>query len=112
MSAPGQGGGGARKPPLAPTFSALIRRPGETGVASDRFVIAPAAREHLVDQHVRRLDTDPKDSGNQANHRGRAVVCGGSCHELAQAFALDDTDLLAHDAKPREMAAQLRARVL
>ena len=40
-----------------------------------------------------------------------AFLCRWSRRKLAQAFALDRADLFAHDAKPREMAAQLRPRV-
>ena len=56
------------------------------------------AREDLVDQHVRRLNTDPEHSRNEANHRVRAVLRSGSRRELAQTFLLDCADLLAHHA--------------
>src|SRR6516165_3509983 len=36
----------------------------------------------------------------------------GAAANFAQPFVLDRADLLAHDAQPRQMAAQLRARVL
>jgi hypothetical protein len=41
-----------------------------------------------------------------------AFHSSGGRRELAQPFVLDRADLLAHDAQPRQMAAQLRARVL
>ena len=55
----------ARK--LAPgVFRSFVRRAGETGVAGDRFVIAPAARERTSShKHVRRLDTHPENPRNQ-----------------------------------------------
>jgi hypothetical protein len=93
---PDAGASGARKPALAPAFSALVRRAGETGVAGDRFVIAPAAREDLIDKHVRRLDTHPENPRNQANHNVRAFLYSRSRSELAQAFLLDRADLVAH----------------
>ena len=87
---------GARKAPLAPASSALIGGAGKAGVASDRLAVAPVAREDLVDQHVRRLNTDAEDARNETYHRVRAFLWG-RC-ELAQVALFDRTDLFAHDA--------------
>lgn len=89
----------ARKTPFASTAAALVGRAGEAGVAGDGLAIAPVAREDLVDQHVRRFDTNAKDAGNQANHPVRAFLLLSRSHrELAQAFLFDRADLVAHDA--------------
>ena len=68
-------------------------------LAGDGFTIAPLAREDLVDQHVRRFDTNAKDTGNQADHRVRAFLLRRRSHrELAQAFLFDRADLVAYEA--------------
>jgi hypothetical protein len=62
---------GARKTPFASTAAALVGRAGQAGVAGDGPAIAPVAREDLVDQHVRRFDTNAKDTAIR-----RTIVCG------------------------------------
>jgi hypothetical protein len=109
---PDAGVAGARKTFLAPASAALVRRAGKPGVASDGLAIAQVAREHLVDQHVRRLNTNTEDPRKKANHRVRALSPGRDRGELAQTFLLDRPDLFAHDAQPSEVPAQLRVRIL
>ena len=63
-----------------------------------RLRVIREQREHLVDQHVCCLNTDPEDSPNEANHRVRAVLCRRCRRELAQTFLLKRADLFAYDA--------------
>jgi hypothetical protein len=53
-------------------LAALVRRAGETSVASDRSLISQVARQYLVHEHVCRLNADAEDAGQQPNHRVRS----------------------------------------
>src|SRR4051794_33106885 len=76
QEAPGQldhapahpGVAGPGEPLLPPPRPALVRRSRQAGVARHRPPVPQAAREDLVHQHVRRLDPDPDDPGQQAEH--------------------------------------------
>ena len=60
-------------------------------------------------QHVRRLDADPDDPGQQAEHGvppGRGLPL-----QRLEAGLLDLPDLVAHEPQPRHVAAQLGERV-
>ena len=56
-------------------------------------------------QHVRRLDADPDDPRNQANHGVRPLL--GSMFQPFQARRLDRLDLLPQQGQPRQIAPQL-----
>src|SRR5262245_34691083 len=87
---------GACKTPLAPASAALVRRAGEAGITGDSLAIAQVARGDLVDEHVRRLDTNAEEARNETYHRVRAFLASGGRREFAQASLLDRADLLAH----------------
>ena len=65
---------GLGQPFLAPLGSALVGRAGEAGVARHGPSVAEVPRQHLLHQHVRRLDPDADDAGQQTHHRVRAPV--------------------------------------
>ena len=54
---------------LASSLAALVWSPGQAGVARDSPAIPDVSRKHLLDQHVRSLDTDPDHSGKHVDHR-------------------------------------------
>jgi hypothetical protein len=111
-AAPDAGVAGARKTSLAPASTALVRRAGKPGIAGDGFAIAQVAGEDLVDQHIRRLNTNTEDPCKEANHRVRTFPSSRGRRKLAQTFLLDRADLLAYDAQPSEVPAQLCERIL
>jgi len=52
-------------PPLRP---ALVRRACQAGVARHRFAVTHWPREHLIDQHISRFDTDADDPSQVPYH--------------------------------------------
>ncbi|WP_209436137.1 hypothetical protein, partial [Mesorhizobium metallidurans] len=64
------------------------------------------ARRDLVDQHVRRLDTDADDPCDEAHHRmGPSSAAGRG--EPTQAVAFDGADLRTQKVEPLKQAVQL-----
>ena len=53
---------------------ALVRCPGEAGVAGHRPPVPKVTRQDLVHEHVRGLDADADDTGQQADHRVGSFV--------------------------------------
>src|SRR5215211_769422 len=96
---------GLGQPFLTALGPALIWGAGQTGVACHSPAVAQVAREHLLHQHVCRLDADPDDSRQQADH---GVLSLPGC--LLQALCpccLNRLDLVLHKAQARHIALQL-----
>ena len=73
-----------------------LSRAVDAGVAGDRPSVSQAAREHFMDQHVCRLDSDADHARQHENHRIRSVVWSRS--QLVQTRLLDGSGLLSDEA--------------
>ena len=75
--------------------AALIGRARPSAVARHRPPVAQVSRQHLSDQGIRRLDADPRDTGQQMHHRVGARV--GRLLQALHALLLDPANLLANE---------------
>ena len=53
------------QPLFPPLRAALVGRAGQAGIARHRPAISQVAAQHLLDQHVGRLDSDADDAGQE-----------------------------------------------
>jgi len=103
---------GAREAFFTPPVAALIGRTSEAGIAGNGFAIRRMTRQDLIYQHVRRLDADAHDPCYEADDRVGSLLRGCRRLELAQPLSFDFLNLLAHNTKPRHVAAKLPTRIL
>src|SRR4029077_17042965 len=54
---------------LSSPLAALVRRAREADIARHGPSVSKFPGEHLLNQHVRRLDADANDAGQKAHHR-------------------------------------------
>src|SRR6266550_3498074 len=80
---------------LAALLPALVGRASEARITRYGASIAQVSRQHLVHQHVGRLDANAHHTRQQAHHGMRSLA--GFMLEVIQACALDLPDLIAHE---------------
>src|SRR6266436_182833 len=86
---------GSRQAFLAALLPALVGRASEARITRYGASIAQVSRQHLVHQHVGRLDANAHHTRQQAHHGMRSLA--GFMLEVIQACALDLPDLIAHE---------------
>src|ERR1700694_2766096 len=104
-TAPDPGVAGSGEPLFPPLRAALVWRARQAGVARHRFSVTRWPREHLMDEHICRFNTDANDPSQQPNH---GVWPG--LRLLLQSFLtsfLDLPNLADDEAQPRHVALQL-----
>ena len=94
---------GSGKPFLAALLSAFVGRPGESSIARHGATVAQVARQHLLDQHVRRLDANADHTHQNEDHQIWSSLRG--LLQLLQAHTLDLPDLLGNELLSLEVAA-------
>ena len=88
-----------------PAFSGCSRRASrEAGITGYGPSVAQASRQHLVYQHVSRLDADPDYARQQAHHSVRSIT--GRVIETLQACLLNLPDLIPDEPSPLHVAPQ------
>src|SRR6266699_5715036 len=96
--------------PFLPAFSAaLVWRASEAGITRYGPSVAHVSRQHLLHQHVGRLDTNPDHARQQAHHCVWSVT--GRVLDTLQASMLDLPDLITDQPTALHIATQLSQRV-
>ena len=96
--------------PFPPALSAaLVGRASEAGITGYGPSVAHVSRQHLVYQHVSRLNADPDHARQQAHHSVRSIIRG--VIEPLQACLLNLPDLIPDEPSPLHVATQLSQRV-
>jgi len=85
-------------------------RPREPSIACHGAAVAQVPRQNLLDQHVRRLDANADHPHQNEDHQIRSSL-GGVLH-LLEAGLLDLADRLGNELLSRQIALQLRKRVI
>src|SRR5713101_111439 len=85
--------------------AALVGCAGEPSIARHGSPISEASKQDLPDQHVRGLDPDADNAGQQSHHCVCRFVWRSS--DTLQPCLLDRLDLLSNDIEPRHVAADL-----
>ena len=86
---------GSRQPFLAALLPALVGRASEARITRDGASIAQVSQQHLMHQHVRRLDANAHHTRQQAHHGMRSLA--GCVLEAIPACALYLPDLIAQE---------------
>ena len=81
---------------LAPSVTALVWRTGKAGVARHSPAIPQRTEKDLVHEHVRSLDANAFDSGEDTDHRMHSLF--GSLRDSIQARLFNLRDLVHDEA--------------
>src|SRR3974390_1180322 len=96
--------------PFLPAFpAALVGRASEARITGYGPSVAHVSRQHLVYQHVSRLNADPDHTHQQAHHSVRSIT--GRVIKTLQACLLNLPDLIPNEPSPLHVATQLSQRV-
>src|SRR5215475_12893157 len=96
--------------PFLPAFcAALVGRAGEAGITRYSPSVAHGSRQHLLDQHVGRLDTNPDYARQQAHHCVWSFI--GHALQTLKASILDLPDLITDQPTALHIATHLGQRV-
>ena len=96
--------------PFLPAFSAaLVGRAREDGITRYGPSVAHVSRQHLLHQHVGRLDANPDHARQQTHHCVWSIT--GRLLETLQASILDLPYLIIDEPPAHHVAAQLSQRV-
>jgi hypothetical protein len=92
--------------PLFPApGTALVGCAGEPGIAGHGSSISEASEQNFPDKHVRALDPDANNAGEQSHHGMCWFVWRSS--DALEPSLLDRLDLLSYDHEARHVAADL-----
>src|SRR5262249_31627179 len=90
-------------------FCRSRRRASEAGITSYGRSVVHISRQHLVHQHVGRLNADPNHTRQQAHHGVWSII--GRLLKMLQACLLDLPNLIADKPSALHVAPQLSQRV-
>src|SRR5262249_3068792 len=90
-------------------FCRSRRRASEAGITSYGPSVVHVSRQHLVHQHVGRLNADPNHTRQQAHHGVWSII--GRLLKMVQARLLDLPNLIADKPSALHVAPQLSQRV-
>src|SRR4249919_3142297 len=93
---------GSRQPFLAALLPALVGRASEARITRYGASIAQVSRQHLLHQHLGRLDANAHHTRQKAHHGMRSLT--GCMLEAIQACVLDLLDLIAHEPSALHVA--------
>src|ERR671911_1063988 len=97
------------QPLLPPPLAALVRRAREPGIARHGPSVAKISAEHLLHQHVGRLDANADDAGQEAHHR--MWPRRRRLFQTHEAGPFDRVDLLSDHSEPSHVAPDLVAHI-
>ena len=100
---------GTGQPFLSPFCATLVGRAREARITRYGPSVAHVSRQHLLHQHVGRLDANPDHPRQQAHHGVWSIT--GRLHDAFQASILDLADLITDQPTALHVATPLSQRV-